>query len=319
MLLPPRVRERAARRAATRPASRATSSYFDAATGRRRCPAMRRCRATCLPLRADARRPDRRRARRGACSARSRVRRERVQFGKPIGNFQAVQQQLAVFGTEVAAVGCAGARRSSARRRSGGAALRDRRRQAARQPRPSTPAPRSPTRCTARSASRTSTSCATSPSGSGRGAASSATTGIGRDAGPGGDRARRRCVLGRPDRRGDAAPRQRRRCATRRSAHGAERSHERGRHRLDRAHRHRTGVSRRAEQHARRGARRPRDRRGRCDAPASATTRSTTCCSAAPGRKARRGSNIARQAALQRRPAGRRCRPRPWTASAPRA
>jgi acyl-CoA dehydrogenase len=33
--------------------------------------------------------------------------RERVQFGKPIGNFQAVQQQLAVFGSEVAAVGCA--------------------------------------------------------------------------------------------------------------------------------------------------------------------------------------------------------------------
>jgi len=33
--------------------------------------------------------------------------RERVQFGKPIGNFQAVQQQLAAFGAEVAAVGCA--------------------------------------------------------------------------------------------------------------------------------------------------------------------------------------------------------------------
>ena len=33
--------------------------------------------------------------------------RDRVQFGKPIGNFQAVQQQLAVFGAEVAAVGCA--------------------------------------------------------------------------------------------------------------------------------------------------------------------------------------------------------------------
>jgi acyl-CoA dehydrogenase len=33
--------------------------------------------------------------------------RERVQFGKSIGNFQAVQQQLAVFGAEVAAVGCA--------------------------------------------------------------------------------------------------------------------------------------------------------------------------------------------------------------------
>jgi acyl-CoA dehydrogenase len=32
---------------------------------------------------------------------------ERVQFGKKIGAFQAVQQQLAVFGTEVAAVGCA--------------------------------------------------------------------------------------------------------------------------------------------------------------------------------------------------------------------
>ena len=32
---------------------------------------------------------------------------ERIQFGKPIGNFQVVQQQLAVFGSEVAAVGCA--------------------------------------------------------------------------------------------------------------------------------------------------------------------------------------------------------------------
>jgi acyl-CoA dehydrogenase len=33
--------------------------------------------------------------------------RDRVQFGKPIASFQAVQQQLAVFGSEVAAVGCA--------------------------------------------------------------------------------------------------------------------------------------------------------------------------------------------------------------------
>ena len=33
--------------------------------------------------------------------------RDRVQFGKPIGQFQAVQQQLAVFGAEVAAAGCA--------------------------------------------------------------------------------------------------------------------------------------------------------------------------------------------------------------------
>lgn len=43
--------------------------------------------------------------------------RDRVQFGKPIANFQAVQQQLAVFGAEVAAVGCAAraAFRSAAR------------------------------------------------------------------------------------------------------------------------------------------------------------------------------------------------------------
>jgi acyl-CoA dehydrogenase len=43
--------------------------------------------------------------------------RDRVQFGKPIASFQAVQQQLAVFGSEVAAVGCAAraAFRSAAR------------------------------------------------------------------------------------------------------------------------------------------------------------------------------------------------------------
>jgi acyl-CoA dehydrogenase len=43
--------------------------------------------------------------------------RDRVQFGKPIAAFQAVQQQLAVFGAEVAAVGCAAgaAFRSAAR------------------------------------------------------------------------------------------------------------------------------------------------------------------------------------------------------------
>jgi acyl-CoA dehydrogenase len=43
--------------------------------------------------------------------------RERVQFGKSIGSFQAVQQQLALFGAEAAAVGCAAqaAFRSAAR------------------------------------------------------------------------------------------------------------------------------------------------------------------------------------------------------------
>ena len=47
---------------------------------------------------------------------------DRVQFGKAIGSFQVIQQQLAVFGSEAAAVACAAraAFRSAARAKAGG-------------------------------------------------------------------------------------------------------------------------------------------------------------------------------------------------------
>jgi len=47
--------------------------------------------------------------------------RDRVQFGRPIGSFQAVQQQLALFGAEVAAVGCAAQAAFRSAARAGGA------------------------------------------------------------------------------------------------------------------------------------------------------------------------------------------------------
>jgi acyl-CoA dehydrogenase len=92
---------------------------------------------------------------------------DRVQFGKPIAKFQAVQQALAVFAEEAAAVNCAG--QAAARRADQGEA-------------PTwlpASAPPSPTRSTALSDSPWSIGCTASPAGSPPGARSSAMTGSG--------------------------------------------------------------------------------------------------------------------------------------------
>ena len=173
--------------------------------------------------------------------------------------------------------GLRSARRVSLRRRSATPLSRS--------PRPScaptwrsTAAPRSRTRCTARSASRTSTTCATSHSACGRGAPSSATTGTGAS------RSASAVIARGVDafwadltRRGDVAAIAMETTVMNDAVIV-----------VDRAHRHRQGLSRRAQQHPRRDDGRPCDRRG----------------GAARRRRARRG----RRRAARLRLAGRRDR-----------
>jgi acyl-CoA dehydrogenase len=96
---------------------------------------------------------------------------ERVQFGRSISTFQAVQHMLAELSTYVAAVSAATRRRAAARSRSG-------------RPRPRRATPRtrsapSPTNRWARWASPTSTSCTTTRAASGCGAATMAVSSTG--------------------------------------------------------------------------------------------------------------------------------------------
>jgi len=95
-------------------------------------------------------------AARGALAASVQYAGERVQFGRPIGKFQAIQQQLALAAAEVAAAWAAAAPARSRRPRHA---------------RPRRPGrwPGSPTRCTGRSASPASTTCGWSPPGCGPG------------------------------------------------------------------------------------------------------------------------------------------------------
>lgn len=100
---------------------------------------------------------------------------DRVQFGRPLNQFQAVQQELALLAGEVAAAGAAVE-----------GALADPRPAARSRPRRSGPARRparrrcSPTSCTGRSATPRSTSSSSSRAASGRGATSSGTRAPGR-------------------------------------------------------------------------------------------------------------------------------------------
>ena len=109
----------------------------------------------------------------GALAASVQYAGERVQFGRPIGRFQAVQQQLALAAAEVAATesAVAVAARTADADGFGAASTRSpwRPRSPARA-RPPAPSPGSPTRCTARSASPASTGSASPPPGCGPGA-----------------------------------------------------------------------------------------------------------------------------------------------------
>ncbi|GAA2538600.1 hypothetical protein GCM10010210_05760 [Pseudonocardia hydrocarbonoxydans] len=122
-------------------------------------------------------------AARGALERTVRYAGERVQFGRPIGRFQAVQQQLALAASEVAASSAAATAAAatvdgpgSARRRPRSRWPRRRRGRARRRAR----WPGSPTRCTGRSGSPASTTCGCSRPGCGRGATRTAPTRTGR-------------------------------------------------------------------------------------------------------------------------------------------
>ena len=95
----------------------------------------------------------------------------RKQFGRPIGAFQAVQQQLAVCASEAAAAGGRRRRRRARRRppRPARRRLRDRQRQDRAPARRPAPAPPSSTRSSPPSASPTSTRCTSSPAACGPG------------------------------------------------------------------------------------------------------------------------------------------------------
>ena len=108
---------------------------------------------------------------------------DRVQFGRPIAKFQAVQHNLAPLAGEVAAAGAAADGAAEAIAQCAGvdeAVSRGRDRQDPGRRGGRRPARRSRIRCTARWASPTSTRCTTRPGGCGPGARNSATRRFGR-------------------------------------------------------------------------------------------------------------------------------------------